>query len=89
MRESNFSNPTQNRACLSISAVVYDRRGTYAQDMDCVVVSIDVATCRPRVGQLIFSSLPPPFLLPYFPSAPFQDDLIQYRVKHGIRLRSL
>jgi len=31
MRESNFSNPLQNRACLSISAVVYDRRGTYKE----------------------------------------------------------
>lgn len=70
MRESNFSNPTQNRACLSISAVVYDRRGTYAQDMDCAVVSIDVGTCHPRVGQLIFSSPPPPLFLTLFPISP-------------------
>lgn len=31
MRESNFSNPSQNKACLSISAVVYDRRGMYEE----------------------------------------------------------
>lgn len=27
MRESNFSNPAQNKACICISAAVYDRRG--------------------------------------------------------------
>lgn len=29
MRESNFSQPNQNRACVCISSALYDRRGKF------------------------------------------------------------